>query len=310
MILFNRNLTYVADPSWEEREDISRIVLGEKTTKMMKALNWAINLFVPFAVCYLTDCNLIAVAAAFVCTDAVLCAIGNYMLIQKPHHETSERLLTYTRQELETTTTRRDQLKQRLDDYKKKNCSRRCEMNCSTCPAAEMEEELNALNTYLKFEGDWVEKKLAPVKDAEMDALVAMEQKPAKEYADKAEYFASFAEKLDYFVKNHNFTFLKPIEDSTDKLISLLKMKPDGYSLIPRTLYLYIDELQKVLGKLTGLQTLQMGAYMEDMMRVSSALSKSIDRTIARIEKLDMDDIEVSLSVLINELIKEEEGIA
>jgi Rad3-related DNA helicase len=277
---------------------------------MLKILNLALNVTIPFMVCYLTNCNLIVVAASFVVTDAVLCAISDYMIIHKPHKEISERLLSYARQELQDTKERRDQLDQRRKEYKNKNCSRKCQMDCSKCPASEMDNEFEALNTFIEFEHDWIEMKLAPMKDAEMAAFVALEQKPSKENADKLEYFTAFAEKIDYFVANHNFTFLKPVEDSIDRLVELLKMKPDGYRLIPRTLYLYIDELQKVLSKLTGLQTLQMGEYMEDLMTVSSALSKSVDRTITNIEKLDTDDIEVSLSVLINELIKEEEGNA
>jgi hypothetical protein len=171
-----------------------------------------------------------------------------------------------------------------------------------------MEEELSALKTFIEFETDWVEHKLKPYKEAEMEAIVATEQRPAKEYNDKAEYFAILKEKLAYFISNHNFTFLKPIADSLDRLVELLNTKPEGYSLVPTTLYIYMDELQRVLNKLVGLQTLQMGAYMEDLMKVSGSLSKNIDRTISRIEKLDTNDIEVSLSVLISELAKEEEG--
>jgi hypothetical protein len=231
------------------------------------------------------------------------------MLIHKPHQEISERLLSYTRQDLEATKEKRAQLDNRMNEYKSKNCTITCDRDCDNCAASEMREELEALNTYIEFEHDWIEMKLAPMKEAEMAEVVAMEQKPSKEHAEKIEYFTSFAEKIDYFVANHGFAFLKPVEDSIDRLISILKTKPEGYPLIPRTLYLYIDELQRVLGKLAGLQEAQMAGYMEDLLKVSDALSKNVNSAITRIEQIDAADIEVSLSVLINELTKEEEGI-
>jgi hypothetical protein len=276
---------------------------------MLKIANWIMNIIIPINVCYFTNCNLIAVAASFVATDIVLCAISDYMLIHKPHKEISERLLSYTKQELEATKEKRAQLDNRMNEYKSKNCTIKCDRDCDHCAASEMREELEALNTYIGFEHDWIEMKLAPMKEAEMAEVVAMEQKPSKEHAEKIEYFTSFAEKIDYFVANHGFEFLKPIEDSIDRLISILKTKPEGYPLIPRTLYLYIDELQRVLGKLAGLQEAQMAGYMEDLLKVSDALSKNVNSAITRIEQIDAADIEVSLSVLINELTKEEEGI-
>lgn len=309
MSLFNSNLTYVTDPSWEEREHISRIVFGLKPTKLIKIANWIINIVIPINVCYFTNCNLIAVAVSFILTDIMLCAIGDYMLIHKPHQEVSENLLSYTRQDLEATKERRNQLQVRMDDYKSKNCSIKCDRNCAHCAASEMRDELEALNTYIEFERDWIEMKLAPMKEAEMAEIVAMEQKPVKEHVEKMEYFVGFAEKIDYFLENHNFTFLKPVEDSVDRLLYLLKTKPEGYSLIPRTLYLYMDELQKVLGKLTIVQEAQMNEYMGDLVKVSEALSRNLNNVISKIEQIDAADIEVSLSVLINELTKEEEGI-
>lgn len=309
MNLFNHNLTYVTDPSWEEREHISRIVLGPQTTKLLKIANWIVNIIIPINVCYFTNCNLIAVAVSFVLTDILLCAIGDHMLIHKPHKEISENLLSYTRQDLEATKKKRDDLRYRMEEYKSKNCTIKCDRDCDHCAASDMRDELEALNTYIDFERDWIEMKLAPMKEAEMAEIVALEQKPVKEQLEKLEYFDSFAEKIDYFVANHNFTFLKPVENSIDRLITLLKTKPEGYTLIPRTLYLYIDELQRVLGKLTGLQETQMAEYMEDLIKVSEALSKNVNDAIRKIEQIDAADIEVSLSVLINELTKEEEGV-
>ena len=169
-----------------------------------------------------------------------------------------------------------------------------------------MEEELSALKTFIEFETDWVEHKLKPYKEAEMESIVATEHRPAKDYSDKAQYFMVIKEKMAFFIKNHNFTFLKPIIDSTERLMNLLVKKPEGYDLVPSTIYLYMDELQKIMSKVAGMETLQMGAYMEDLMTVSNALSKIVDRTVSRIEQLDTNDVEISLSVLINELKKEE----
>lgn len=309
MSLFNQNLTYVTDPSLEEREKIARIVLGPQTTKLLKISNWIVNIIIPIIVCYFTNCNLITVAISFVLTDILLCAIGDHMIIHKPHQEISENLLSCTRRDLEMTKEKRDNLRDKMDAFKRVNCTSKCQMDCDRCAAEDMKDELEALNTYIEFERDWVEMKLAPMKEAEMAAVVAMEQKPTKELTEKIEYFTIFAEKIDYFVANHDFTFLRPVKDSVNRLITILKTKPDGYSLIPRTLYLYIDELQKVLGKLTGLQESQMDDYMEDLVKVSEALSKNVNDVIAKIEQIDAADIEVTLSVLINELTKEDEGI-
>ena len=75
-----------------------------------------------------------------------------------------------------------------------------------------------------------------------------------------------------------------------------------GYSLISSNLYLYLDELQNILNKWGELSEEQKQKYESDVKKISVALSKNIDELNSRISKLETEDLEVSISVLLKEL--------
>ena len=75
-----------------------------------------------------------------------------------------------------------------------------------------------------------------------------------------------------------------------------------GQGLIDGTLYLYLDELQKILSEYVGLNDKQRNAYLADIKKLSIAFGQNIDRLTERIEKLETESMEVSIAVLMNEL--------
>ena len=103
-------------------------------------------------------------------------------------------------------------------------------------------------------------------------------------------------------------SFLSPILKSMNTLIATLDKKPMGYGLIPNTLYIYLDELQNILERLIGLEDEKRERYIKDIEKISTALSENIETLIDRITKLETEDIEVSITVLLNELTRNEDG--
>ena len=108
--------------------------------------------------------------------------------------------------------------------------------------------------------------------------------------------------KIAYFIKTYDVTFLNNVLSSIDELNKTLDKKPIGCTLIPGTMYAYLDELQNILSKWVDLDSAQKNMYEKDINRISEAISKFINSLNERIVRLETEDIEVGISVLLNEL--------
>ena len=109
-------------------------------------------------------------------------------------------------------------------------------------------------------------------------------------------------EKLEYFVKTYKVHEVDIVITSIAKLDEVLEKKPMGQGLIDGTLYLYLDELQKILSEYVSLNDKQRNAYLADIKKLSMAFGQNLDRLTERIEKLETESMEVSIAVLMNEL--------
>lgn len=114
-------------------------------------------------------------------------------------------------------------------------------------------------------------------------------------------------DKLHYFITKHNMKFLNPIYGSVFRLIVTLEKKPFGYEMVSNTTYIHLDELQNVLTKMTGFDETQREKYESDVNKIANALSQSIERLSERISKVETESVEVSIAVLMKELVDEGE---
>ena len=296
-MLFDTSLTYLQGPSHEDREDIAKIVLDEKTRKILKISNITANIVIPATVCLTTNCNLLIVFGSFIATDIAMNLIDHYITVIKPHQALRDGLLSNAKNHLKTIQERRDALSSKVDRYNdgKKSNGDTFDQYLS------WQDELDSLDVFLEYEKDWIEKKLIPYKEEELKTM----QAPAKDYSDKKLFFASFAGQIQQYITLYNIACLKPVERAVKSLMEILDSKPNGYELVPQMLYVYINEFQKTLVKVSTLTNSQMKEHIDDLVKVSNALSKHLNNLVEKIKNTDSAEIDLSLSVLIQELEKE-----
>lgn len=291
------SLTYLQGPSYEDREEIAKIVLNEKTRKILKFSNIAANIVIPAAVCLSTNCNLLIVFGSFVVTDIIMNSIDHYLTVIRPHKVSRNGLLVDAKNSLKSLIERRDSLDNKIklfQDGKKQK-------DWTFSQYTDWQDEKEALDLYIQYESDWIDKKLTPYKEEELQTM----QKPTKDYSDKQQFFATFAGQVQKYINFYNIACLKPVDKSLALLISTLNAKPNGYELVPQTLYVYIDELQKVLLKISTMTNSQIKEHTDDLVKVSNMLSKNIIQLVEKIKNTESAEIDLSLSVLIQELEKE-----
>ena len=78
--------------------------------------------------------------------------------------------------------------------------------------------------------------------------------------------------------------------------------------MISDMLYIYMDELLKIVAQLKDLDSDQVEKYMPDVQKISKYLSQHVNEIEDRIIKLETDDIEVGIAVLLKELSPDNKG--
>lgn len=300
MILWSRDLEYKKKLTVDDRKMIAKRVAPSKTLDRCKTINALINSIVCIAVLYFFNCSLIALAIAFVLTDAVLVSFDQLIFVAIPYRKTMRLKLPKAQARLEEVKAKRDELNKEIDEFAKNKCgSWRCDGSyCSDCRCTDMKRERDLLDLFIETEQRYVEKEFEKIKEVE----IKEDKKQSKDYSDKKEYFLALREKLEYFVNKQNMTFLNPVLDSVILLIETLEKKPIGYSIVSNILYVYLDELQSILTKLVDLEEAQKNVYIKDIAKISAALSQNINNLIDRIVSLETEDIEVGIAVLLKEL--------
>jgi hypothetical protein len=147
-------------------------------------------------------------------------------------------------------------------------------------------------------------------KKADYDAYTAKiheekiqkDNRDSKEYLDKIEYLTNLQEKIKYLNKTFKLDELKDMSKSLKQLINVLTEKPVGLDLVHESFYLYLDEVNSVLQKMSGLDKDARELYISRLSDVVVLLHNEIDNLSARIQKVETNDIEISLNVLLREL--------
>ena len=78
--------------------------------------------------------------------------------------------------------------------------------------------------------------------------------------------------------------------------------KEVGFTLISNTFYIYLDELQGILEKFFSLNKGQKEEYFGKVEKLSELIEDHISSLVKRIEKLEVEDLDINIDVLLSEL--------
>jgi hypothetical protein len=303
MVVWNRDLTYKNKLTSEEREDIARSVATPGTIRRAEKINNLINIWLPVIIFWFTDFNLIALTIAFIATDIVLCTYDHLRFIVIPHFITMNMSLGDAQKRIEKMTQQRNELNRDIKEYHDEHCGCRCRGNCNYCTLTYMEKDRDRITNFIDRERKYVDAELAKIKESEIQA----DTKKSKDYTDKKDYLIQMRDKLHYFKTKHNMKFLNSVYDSVFRLIDILERKPFGYEMVPNKTYIHLDELQNILTQMAGFDDKQRIKYEQDVNKIANALSKDIEQLAERISKSETESVEVSIAVLMKELVDEGE---
>ena len=307
LIIWNRKRKYDWHHSTVEvREELAEEMATPCTLRRIHILNIVINIVVLFAVLFAFGFNLLALGVAFILTDFVLCIIDHLVFVEIPYRKSMNISLTEAQKRLEKIKKEKDIIAGKIVAYQTAHCDK-CWICSGECAKYHwfhrLKNERDFLACIIKREESYINSELQKIKTEE----IKKDDKTSKEYSDKKEYLHAMKEKIAYFVSTCNMQFLTPVLYSVNLLIETLEKKPIGYNMVPNNLYIHLDELQNILGKLSALDVDKQDIYIKDIEKISEGLSENINSLIARITKIETDDIEVGIAVLLQELDKEGE---
>lgn len=303
MILWNRNRPYKKRLTADERYEIAEQITTKKTIRNVEIANTIINVAVPILLLLIVwnkklPYVLLILGIAFVITDVILCTIDNLIFVIFPYKRTTNMSLSKAQKRLDIVKAKNEELNQKLKQHYEK-CDDCWTRNCSRCDLHENERwDKRVLSDFIKDEEKYINKELEKIQEEEIKA----DTKKSKDYTDKLVYLTAIGEKLKYFKKSYDMVFLKSVVDSVSTLKTILEKKPIGHSLISSKLYIHLDELINILTGWEGLSDAQKDIYMESIKSLSEKFTENINHLVKRIEKLETENIEVSISVLMKEL--------
>lgn len=286
-----------------ERETIAKENYPKSVLKKHERINILVNFIVAFFVCWVFDRNILFVGISFIVFDMVLGFIDNiiFNIIPKRHDNMS---LEERQKYVEKLDKKCETLKNGLKEFYKRNCSNCSEFYDDNCvsyhPCVEVMDFKFWKNRYKEEK-----KKLDVQLKSAMEEKVVNENKQSKDYSDKLEYFKDMKTLLSVFISKKDMVFLLPIKKSISGLLKVLDKKPIGYTMIPNTLYIYLDELSSILNKLVTIDSEKKDVYLKQIEKIAEELSASIESLNKRIQNFEEEDIEVGLNVLLQELVRE-----
>lgn len=286
-----------------ERESMAKENYPDSVLKKHEKANIVLNCVVAAFACWLFDRNIILVGLSFIGFDMFLGFVDNiiFNIIPQIHNNMS---LEDRQKYVENLEKKCETLKKQLKEYHKKNCQNCPEFYNDKClayhPCSKVKDTKFWIRRYKEEK-----KKLDEQLEAAVEEKVVNKNKQSKDYSDKLEYFKDMKALLNVFISKKDMSFLLPIKESISKLLKVLNKKPIGYTMIPNTLYIYLDELSSILNKLVTIDSNKKEVYLQQVEKIAKELSESIDSLNRRIQNFEEEDIEVGLNVLLQELVRE-----
>ena len=294
------------------REVIAKDFFPPSNYNKHKGLSIILNIIVATGVSFFFNFNLIAFAISFVIFDIVMGFVDNIIFNYIPKmrvEKISIMPLDEREKYVEKLKIKVEELEKKAEKYRKENCDRctyfsyysnSCKSTSSTKSCSLVFDDLNF------FRNLWREQnKILTLERKKMEEELLEKETPvSRDFKDKIEYFSTLRKKYVYFVEEKNMNYLSSIVVSLDKLITKLNDKPFALQLVPKSLYIYLDELQNVLNKVQGLDNERQERYLRDIEKISEALGYNIEALNQRIDRFETGDIEDTLNTLLNELVK------
>lgn len=304
MVLWNRDLTYKKRLTAQERKEVARSNSTPGTIRRAQKINNLINIWIPVIICCFTDFNLFILCGAFIATDILLCTYDHLRFVVVPHFITMNMSLSDAQKRLDRLKNQEEEVNKDIQTYKATHyCGHICEKDCRYCELTYMQDDQKKLAKMILQEQQYVTGELQKIKEAE----IKVDQRQSYDYTDKKEYLTKMQVKLGYFIGSHNMKFLDPVYKSVTDLINILEKKSFGYEMISNITYIHLDELQKILGQIADYDEERRAKYEPDVQRIAKALGNNIANVHDRIEQTETADVEVSIAVLLRDLIDEGE---
>ena len=285
-----------------------RNLINGKDNKFKYCISHAVLVF---AIYFIFGLNPIAFATGFIVTDIFTILSDFFTLRIYP----TKILPNLSQKQSEKRMRNIEGLKEKLfekNEYLIRNYCDKCyeysadksQRTCTRCTQKRnIVEQISLLDKAIKSE----KKKIKETEKTEKKVLLQKDEKKSSDYENKVLYFETTVEKIDFLKNEYNLTFLTELKTSIENLIDIIKKKDNAILMVNRTTYLYLDELQKILNKVVELDGEKKESYISDIEKISKALAKNINNTISQIEKSDIEDIDVGISVLMQELLNENE---
>lgn len=289
-----------------ERESLAEEILTEKQIYVLSFVNIFINSMFGSFILWNTHFNLIVFGISFIVFDMFLGCVDNYIFNIRPHsieNWSVEKLQKYV-----------DKLKNKLDISTEKYSKFSID-NCRDCRFYNSYREYCTAGTrmcfcysdvlYLKRQYEKYKKILDKKLETVAEEMAVSDTRKSEDFTDKLDYIRSLRAKIEVYVKKNDFRFLKSVLKSLTELIKILEKKPIGVSLVPNTVYIYLDELVLILNQLTELESENREEYIEKVDKISTALSDNIQQLTKRITESEENSIDISIKTLMKELVSD-----
>ena len=296
MILWNRGREYKKlNP--DKRESVVQEIATPDTVSSFRLVGRLLNIFVPATIAVCTEWNLWIFTISFILFDILMCSLDWLIFFVIPRWKTMHVSLEEAQRRLPLYEEKREKLFKKI--IAEEGCDGEC-INCwhTRCGGLK-DDELKIYDAFIRDEKRYIESEL---KKLEIQKAESEGNKQSKDFTDKKEYLASASLRIKVLIENEKMDFLKPTYQAIEDLRETLNKKPMGYTMISDMLYIYTDELLKIVAQLKDLDEEQVNKYMPDVQKISKYLSQHVNDIEDRIIKLETDDIEVGIAVLLKEL--------
>ena len=130
-----------------------------------------------------------------------------------------------------------------------------------------------------------------------------------KKFVDMLEFYENVKLRVSKYSESMKLESLKKMEKTVSELIILLREKTIGFKLIPNSLNIYLTEFLDVVEKVSNLDSKASKEYKNKLMKIANALSEDVNELNERIRTFEVNDIDVTLKVLYDELVDDDEKV-
>ncbi len=130
-----------------------------------------------------------------------------------------------------------------------------------------------------------------------------------RKFIDRLEFYKNVEEKISKYSDELKWESLKKMKKTVSDLIKLLKEKTVGFKLIPNSLNIYLTEFLEVIEKVSNLEGKSLKDYKNKLVKIADALNEDVEELNERIRTFEINDIDVTLKVLYDELVDDDEKV-